>query len=108
MVGQVVFSSEIENYLNNLIYVRYQNEYFGQIEDSFEYVEKLVRFIERNIQQIPSRKSPQNLESLGENYIIYQSSPRTTWYIFYDNFEHNVLVTFLFNNHEKFAQYLDL
>jgi hypothetical protein len=108
MVGKIEFSPEIIEYLDSLVFKLYEKEYFGFIENSFEYIENLVQHVMKEIHSIPHKKTPKELISYRNFYMTYHSNQRTTWYILFDKNEEDILVTFIFNNHEKFATYLDL
>jgi hypothetical protein len=108
MVGQIVFSAEVEEYLDNLVFKLYLKDYFGFIEDAYNYVQALVQFTISNIFTLPHKKLPNSLRLLGSYFISYNSNQQTTWYIIFDKYDDGIYITFIFNNHEKFAQYLDL
>lgn len=108
MVGKVKFAPEVEDYLDSLVFKLYLKDYFGFIDSSFDFVEKLVRYVIDEIYMIQHKKTPNELLNLGNFYITYQSNQRTTWYILFDKNKDEVTVTYIFNNHEKFANYIDL
>jgi len=108
MVGQIIYLPEFINYLDKLVFTLYKKEYFGFIESSQDFIDKIYDFIESNIFTIPNKHTTNQLRNLGNNYITYQSNQRTTWYILFDKNQNDITVTYIYNNHEKFANYLDL
>lgn len=102
----IIFEKEVIEYLDDLVYELYINEYFGFIETAEIFVSKLVDFINENIKSIPHRETPFKINHLGLNYIFYTSSQRTTWYIFFEKQENNYLITNIINNHSKEAKWL--
>lgn len=107
-MGQVTYSKEFIDHLDSLIHILYEKEYFGYIESSIEYVLGIYDFLEANIYKLPHKKLPNTLRLLGTFFISYNSNHQTTWYIIFDKYDDGIYITFIFNNHEKFAQYLDL
>ena len=105
---KVVFASNVELYLKDLIDVLFEEEYFGFMSSAIDYVDDLIDFIIKNILSAKQTKTYKELNQFGKFYITYQSNHRTTWYILFDKSQEEVTVTFIFNNHEKFAKYLDL
>lgn len=97
---------EVEEYLNELNFILFQNHYFGFLESSFEYVDNLVDYIEHNLSIFPHKDTPENISSLGSKYIFYKINHQTTWYIFFENEENRYIVTYITNNHTEFAQFL--
>lgn len=88
--------------------VLYENEYFGFKESAYKYVGGILDFIELNIKSYSFKELPKKLRKYGNYYITHFINERTTWYILFDRNDNTYNITFIFNNHEKFAQYLDL
>lgn len=108
MVGKVIYRPQLKEYLNSLVYILYQKGYFGFIESSFEYIENLVYYINNNILSLTHYQVPKQLSKLGSYYIRYKYNSNTTWYILFDKTDEDIYVTFIFNNHVKYASYLEL
>lgn len=104
----VFYKSEVEYYINELVYVLYKENYFGYLENAIQYKNNIVDFIEDNIGKIPFRQTPLPLSSLGSKYTIYKSNGHTTWYIFFEKEDNDVLVTFITNNHSEIAGFLHI
>lgn len=104
----VFYKPEVEDYINGLVFVLYQEKYFDYLEDAIEYKNKIIDFIENNIADFPYKPTPLPLYSLGSKYIFYKSNHRTMWYIFFEKEDNMYLITFVTNNHSEIAQHLNL
>lgn len=108
-MGKIVhYLEEVETYLNQLIDILFEKEYFGFKEDAQIYVAKIKWFIDDNISVYPPKKVPIELKEFGEKYILYKACPQTTWYIFYIQDEHRFLIKFITNNHTDIIQNFNL
>jgi hypothetical protein len=103
---KVLYKSQVEYYLFDLVLILFKDDYFSYLENAESYKNSIVDFIENNIQNFPSKKTPSKLETLGSNYIFYKSNARTTWYIFFEQQNNNYLVTHIINNHCEEAKWL--
>ena len=103
-----MYSNEALTKLENLVEVLFENEFFGFKESAYNYVYSIFDYIESNINNSSYKELPLKLKKYGNYYITHFINPRTTWYILFDFNNNTYNITFIFNNHEKFAQYLDL
>jgi len=103
---KVLFKPEVEHFLNELIYILYKENYFSYLENAIDYKDKIIDFIEENISNFPYKNTPLPLYSLGSKYIFYNSNSRTTWYVFFENEDHQYLTTYIANNHTEIAKLL--
>jgi hypothetical protein len=103
----IKFLPEVEDYLEDLIEILYQKEYFGFEESSYEYVLSIVNYVLENIQTVKTKITPEELSHRGSSYIAFRSSKRTTWYIFFDREDLNFLITFISNNHMRESAFLE-
>ena len=101
MVGkiEVIYTSSVISYLNDLVIILYKKQYFGFIESADEYVDDIYDAIPERIKKSPHKKTPKLLQYLGSNYIFYKTNSRTTWYIFFEKRDQNYLITGITNNH---------
>ncbi|KAF2335298.1 hypothetical protein [Flavobacterium ginsenosidimutans] len=108
MVGkiEVIFTSSVIQYLDDLVLVLYRKEYFGFIESAEEYVSNIYKEVPERIKKSPHKKTPKPLQYLGLNYIFYKSNTRTTWYIFFEKSNQNYLITGILNNYSEEAKEL--
>ena len=102
----VIIRKNVTDYLEDLVFILYENEYFGFESDAQDYVQKIYDFIEYNLPIFPFRKTPGNLIELGSKYIFYKANQTTTWYVFFENVENRYLVTFITNSHSEIVQHL--
>jgi len=101
----VQFQNNVLNYFDKLIFVLFEDEYFGFVESSEEYINRIIDFTYSNIDTFPSRKTPIQLQKFGRNYIFYKINSRTTWYIFFEKKDSDYFVTHLMNNHCEDAKW---
>lgn len=102
----IVLKSSVIDFLDDLIYELFADGYFGYVESSEDYVQRIISFIHQNIETFPNRKTPAELKSFGDFYFFYKINPRTTWYIFFQKEENDFLITHVINNHCEAAKYL--
>ncbi|NRD22281.1 hypothetical protein HNV10_03450 [Winogradskyella litoriviva] len=102
----VYYRPQVTTYINELVYSLYKRDYFGFMEDAIIYKDKLIDFIENNISNFPYKNTPLALAHFGSNYIFYNSTKRTTWYIFFERSDSDFLVTYISNNHHPISEFL--
>ncbi len=102
----VQFQNNVLNFFDDLIYTLFENEYFGFVDSSEEYVNKIVNFIYTTINTFPAKKTPLQLQKYGSKYIFYKINPRTTWFIFFEHQNNNFFITKIINNHCEQAKWL--
>lgn len=100
------FRNNVLNEFDYLVYRLFKKEYFGFVESSENYINKIIDFIYDNIESFPNKKTPLKLQHFGKNYIFYKINPRTTWYIFFEKENTNFLITHILNNHSQEAKWL--
>ncbi len=103
---KIVFEDKLLDYLDDLVYKLFKEEYFSYSENAQLYVDKIVDFIVLEINSFPYKNTPQKLRHLGSNYIFYKSNNRTTWYVFFEKKNQNYLITGIINNHCEEAKEL--
>lgn len=103
---EVLLTDKAIRYLDDLVEILYNKEYFGYIESVEIYVSEIYSFIQNNISYFPSKKTPPELQNLDTEYIFYKTKSRTTWYIFFENQDNNYLITNIINNHCEEAKWL--
>lgn len=102
----IILRKNVTDYLEELISILYENEYFGFESDAEKYVQKIYDFIEYNLPIFPSKETPNHLTELGSRYIFYKANSNTTWFIFFENQNNRFLVTFITNSHSEIVQFL--
>lgn len=102
----VILQKDVIDFLENLIWVLFEKEYFGFEESAQTYVSRIYDFIEYELVKFPPKQTPRNLSRYGTKYVLYKANNRTTWYIFFENIENRYLVTYITNNHMEEASAL--
>ena len=102
----LIYQNNVLDFFDNLTFKLFDLEYFGFVESSETYVNKIIDFIYENHEIFPSRITPTEIKSLGSNYIFYKIIPRTTWFFFFEKKAAIFLVTNIINNHCKEAKFL--
>ena len=102
----LIYQNNVLDFFNDLTYKLFDLEYFGFVESSENYIDRIVDFVEENIQNFPKRKTPLKLKRFGNNYIFFKINLRTTWYIFFEEQNNIFLITYILNNHCAEAKYL--
>jgi hypothetical protein len=102
----IVYKTEVETYLNQLISDLFQEKYFSYLENSIIYKDNIIDFINKSISTFPSKKTPAALKNFGSRYIFYKSNQRTTWYVFFENKNNNYIITNIINSHCEETKWL--
>lgn len=103
----ISYSKYVINYLDELIFILYNEEYFSFIENAESYVDEIYDAIELFIQLYQYKKSPKSLQKHGNFYVTYKSNKKTSWYIFFNKKDSKYLVRYITNNHSKDAGLLN-
>lgn len=106
MEGQLIYKYEFVEKLDKLVHQLFEKEYFGFIDSSEDYIQKIFFFIIENIHLSHHKPTPRELEYLGDYYIFYKPNKQTTWYILFDKRDADILITNIFNNHCEDANFL--
>ncbi len=102
----IIFQQNVLDYFDDLIHILFKEEYFGFVESSEIFVDKIIDFVYKDIYTFPSKKTPKKLIHLGSNYIFYKSNQRTTWYVFFEQFDNNYLITSIINSNSEEVKFL--
>lgn len=99
--NEVVYTELSTEFLNDLVTILYEQDYFGFLESALNYMAKMKMFIEKNIHSLQHYPAPKYFSKFqnGMKYIVYQSSKRTTWYIFFKQSGNRFLIYYITNNH---------
>ncbi len=107
----VRFAPKTYNYLEELVTVLYQKEYFSWLDMSKKYVDELFVDIQTNLPKRPHKPAPKYFEKYGKglHYAMFRKNKQTTWYAFFTKYQVNgktvFLVRYIANNHTV-AQHL--
>jgi hypothetical protein len=108
---KIIALKAVIQYLNKLIFILYEKEYFGFKESSRDYVIELFDDIEKNLPIMQHKPAPDYFDKYGKNleYAVFKKNKRTSWYVFFRVFNKNgediYQIRYIANNHTV-AQYL--
>ena len=111
MQKKVVAVPEVIEYLEKLVDILYEKEYFSFKDTSVSYVVDLFEDIITNLSIRRSKTAPSYFQKYGEDleYAAFPKNKRTTWYVFFEVYKDGkeliYLVRHIENNHTC-AQYL--
>ena len=97
----IVYSDEFEDFINDLVDILYEQDYFGFEESAMNYGAKIYDFIFENIDLPITKNSPSKLQKFGKKYLKYKANHQTTWYIFFNQKGNRFLVNYITNNHAQ-------
>ena len=102
---RVLVLPEVRQYLSELIWVLFDNDYFGFLESAEDYVESLFEDIKTTLPNRQKRPAPPYFQRYGKNmfYATFRKSKHTQWYVFFNIYEKNgeltYVVRYISNNH---------
>ena len=108
---QVVMMPEVVEYLDNLIDVLFEKQYFSYAEDAIEYVDELRDEIKTKLPAKLHKPAPRHFDRYGKGmkYSGFRKNKQNTWYVFFKTYradgETVYVVRYIANNHVV-AQYL--
>ena len=108
---KIVVLPEVYVYLENLVIILYENEYFGFKESARRYVDDLYNDITENLSVSVKKRAPKYFDKYGKGmyYASFRKSKATQWYAFFrvyrQNGENIYQIRYIANNH-AIAQYL--
>ncbi len=106
---EVRYHKDVLLFLDGLIDVLIDKEYFSFYEYSAQYIEDLVLHVKRSIASQPHKKAPAHFFQYCDRlfYITYQRSRHTTWYILFQKMEPFYFIRHITNNHAAEAQHFN-
>ena len=102
---RVLVLPEVRQYLSELTWVLFDNDYFGFLESAEDYVESLFEDIKTTLPNRQKRPAPPYFQRYGKNmfYATFRKSKHTQWYVFFNIYEKDGTLTYLVryigNNH---------
>jgi hypothetical protein len=95
---QIEVTPFVEDKLKELVTILFNNEYFGFIDSSIEYVNNIVDFL----YTIPTLKHKKcNIEKDGAFYCKIKENPKTTWFVTFDKVNEIYIIKNIYNNHSN-------
>lgn len=98
---KIIFDKSVVTYLNELVDILYEKEYFGFKESAYDYVGWIIDKIENDIDKVSYKVAPSYFEKYGKNlyYSTFKRNANTQWYVFF-NYENNIFyIRYIGNNH---------
>ncbi|MDR2345140.1 MAG: hypothetical protein LBE18_03660 [Planctomycetaceae bacterium] len=98
---EIVFSQEVELFLDELLILLFEKEYFAFPDSAKQYVDNLISYVEQNISIHVGKEASAYYSRYGQNlkYITYRANKMTSWYIFYQERNGVFLIRYITNNH---------
>ena len=103
----VIILPEVLDYLEDLVIILYEKEYFSFLETAKNYVREMLTDIKTTLPEKRHRSAPKYYEKYGKDmkYASFRKNRRTTWYAFFKTYEENgetfYLVRYIGNNHRE-------
>lgn len=107
----VIFLPSVQAYLDSLIPILYEGEYFGFEDAAIRYVDDLIDDVRDNLPFRPHKPAPPYFDRYGKKllYAAFPKNKQTTWYAFFTKYRYSgetfFLVRYIANNHSV-AQHL--
>ena len=108
---KVIVIPKVYEYLENLVIILYENEYFGHENSARKYVDDLYDDINTNLSDCVKKRALKYFDKYGKGmyYTSFRKNKRTQWYVFFRIYRERgeliYQVRYIANNH-TIAQYL--
>jgi hypothetical protein len=108
---KIVALPKVQQYLESLKKILFEEEYFGFEESAIKYVNDLFDDISTTLPIRPHKPAPKYFDKYGKNmeYAFFRKNKNTSWYVFFRiykiNEEEVYQIRYIANNH-TIAQYL--
>jgi len=104
---RIIYHTQVVKYLNELVEILYEQQYFGFKESAYDYVDWILDRIAKDINLTHPKIAPEHFSKYGTNllYISIKRNVRTTWYVFFNQEADLIHIRYISNNH-KISQYL--
>ena len=107
----VIFLPKVLEYLDDLVFILFEKQYFSYLETSIRYIDDLVDDIKNTLPMKLRKPAPPYFNKYGEGmyYAVFTKNRRTSWYAFFRIYEQEskriYQVRYIANNHTV-AQHL--
>ena len=107
----VIFLPKVLEYLDELVFILFEKQYFSFLDTSIRYVDDLVDEIKDTLPMQAYKPAPPFFNKYGEGmfYVVFKKNKRTSWYVVFRIYEENgeriYQVRYIANNHTV-AQHL--
>ena len=109
---KVIVTQDVYEFLENLVIILFEQEYFGFEENARRYVNELYEDITQTLPLCPKKPAPSYFDKYGNGmyYAVFKKNNRTSWYAFFKIYQKEdelfYQVRYIANNHTV-AQYLE-
>jgi hypothetical protein len=108
---KIVALPEVQQYLESLKIILFENEYFGFEETAQQYVDDLFEDIKTNLPICSKKPAPKYFIRYGKGmyYAVFKKSKHTHWYVFFRLYRENGEIIYqirYINNNHVIAKYL--
>ncbi|MBC7695488.1 MAG: hypothetical protein H7141_08600 [Burkholderiales bacterium] len=103
---KIVFNKRVANYLNDIVLILYNNNYFSYFENAIEYKDFILNEITISNLKFCKTSKPKH-KQYGAHYISIKLNNRTMWYVFFDKVNTTYYIEYITNNHVSDAQFLN-
>jgi hypothetical protein len=103
---QIVFNKRVVHYLNNLVFILFNEHYFSFEADALAYKDFVLNEITL-INLLRCKPSKAEHKNYGDFYIKIKANKHTVWYVFFDKIENTYYIEHIINNHLPEAQYFN-
>ena len=115
----VIILPEVLDYLDEVVFILFEKQYFSYLETSKRYIDDLIDDIKCTLPIRQHKPAPEYFKRFIENpkqvdcfeYAVFKKNRHTSWYVFFTIYEDNetgndiFLVRYIGNNHTV-AQHL--
>lgn len=103
----IMYDPQVEIYLNELVDILYEKDYFGLKSYAYDYVGWIIDTIERDIESTPHKTAPLYFSRYGKDlfYSVFKRNKNTQWYVFF-NLENDLYYIRYIGNNHTCAQYI--
>ena len=107
----VIILPEVLEYLDEVVFIFYEKQYFGFLDTSIQYIDELIDEMKKTLPLRIHKPAPPYFDryGIGMFYAVFKKNKRTSWYAFFriyeDNGERIYQIRHIANNHTV-AQHL--
>jgi len=108
---KIIAITKVQQYLEGIKKILFEEEYFGFEESAIKYVNDLFDEISNTLHICTHKPAPKYFDKYGKDmeYAVFRKNKRTSWYVFFRvykiNDEEIYQIRYIANNHTV-AQYL--
>ena len=101
----IIILPKVLVYLDNLVFILFEKEYFGFLDTSQRYIDDLVDDIKTSLPVRLHKPAPSYFDKYGKNmeYAVFRKNKQTSWYVFFRVYRQNgedvYQVRYIANNH---------